>query len=55
MWAFQAGTVPFAPGLPVATNILGGLRMHVSTIIGEKGNAVYTVEPGQMLSDAVDV
>jgi CBS domain-containing protein len=29
--------------------------MHVSTIIGEKGNAVYTVEPGQMLSDAVDV
>ena len=28
--------------------------MHVSTIIGEKGNAVYTIEPGQRLSDAVD-
>lgn len=29
--------------------------MHVSTIIGEKGNAVYTVDPGQMLSDAVEM
>ncbi|TNE36794.1 MAG: CBS domain-containing protein [Alphaproteobacteria bacterium] len=29
--------------------------MHVSTIIGDKGNAVYTIEPGQMLSDAVNV
>ena len=29
--------------------------MHVATIIGEKGNAVYTIEPGQMISDAVEV
>lgn len=29
--------------------------MHVSTIIGEKGNAVYTVEPGQMISDTIDL
>lgn len=29
--------------------------MHVSAIIGGKGNAVYTAEPGQMISDIVDV
>ncbi len=29
--------------------------MHVSTIIGEKGNAVYTVEPGQMISDTIEL
>jgi len=29
--------------------------MHVSAIIGDKGNAVYTAEPGQMISDVVDM
>jgi CBS domain-containing protein len=33
----------------------GGLTMHVTAIIGEKGNAVYTAEPGQMISDVVSL
>ncbi len=29
--------------------------MHVSTILHEKGNSVYTVEPGQKVSDTLHV
>ncbi len=29
--------------------------MHVSTILAQKGNAVYTVEPGQMLTDTASL
>lgn len=29
--------------------------MHVSTIIAQKGNGVYTIEPGKMIADTITI